>query len=396
MQPDRNGSGSLPRADTASLAHSARVADYLRAAIDDAGGSITFGEFMHHVLYAPGLGYYAAGTEKFGAGGDFVTAPEVSPLFGGVLARRIAPILKDDPTREVLELGPGSGALMTALLGRLQELDAVPAAYRIMEVSPDLVERQRARLVDERPDLASCVHWQHALPAGFRGVVIANEVLDALPVERFVRTATGVEQVAVVRNGDGFDFARLPAPAWLSSSVRAIEQDLGRELPRDYLSELSPGLPGWIDELAASLAEGVIFLFDYGLARHEYYAPDRSGGWLRCHFRHRAHEDALRYPGIQDLSAWVDFTAAAEAASTSGLDVVAWLTQSRFLLDGGLAEEIAGFEAAAAARRLDLSRQVQLLTLPGEMGEHFKCLVLSRGNIAMPASFADGDRSHAL
>lgn len=396
MQPNRDFTAELPEPDAASRTQCERVAAYLETAISDAGGSISFGEFMQHALYAPGLGYYSAGTKKFGPGGDFVTAPELSPLFGNVLARRIAPLFAADGSLQILELGPGSGALPVQLLAKLEELDALPARYRILEVSADLAARQRARLETELAHLAPRVEWLRGLPRRFAGVVVANEVLDALPVERFVRRAEGVDQLRVVRDGAGFAFTRAPAPGWLADAVAAIERGLGRALPEGYVSELSPGIAGWIDDLTACLDTAAVFLFDYGLARHEYYAPDRSGGWLRCHYRHRAHEDPLRYPGIQDLSAWVDFTGVAEAAVTAGLEVAGYFTQSRFLLDGGLTEELEGLESANAAERVDLSRQVKVLTLPGEMGEHVKCLVLSRGKLALEMAQWRGDRSHAL
>lgn len=395
MQPKRHAGFELPQPDADSLEHSRRVANYLRGAIDESGG-ISFGEFMHHALYAPGLGYYDAGAQKFGWGGDFVTAPEVSSLFGNVLARQCAPSLRNDPSRELLELGPGSGALMLQLLTKLEELDALPARYCMFEVSAELRERQQRRLEAELPRLAGRVTWPDRVPTHFRGVVVANEVVDALPVERFVRTVDGVDQLRVVAAGDGFAFEAAPAPAWLSAAVAAIETGLDRRLPEGYVSELSAGLRDWVGDIAACLDEALVFLFDYGVTRHEYYAPDRSGGWLRCHFRHRAHDDPLRFPGIQDLSAWVDFTALAEAAATNELRVEAYVTQSRFLLDGGIAEELTGLAEGTAEERLALSQQVKLLTLPGEMGEHFKCLGLSRGAMSFPDTFALADRSHAL
>jgi len=396
MQHTDQGRSALPAADADSLRHSRRVADFVHAGIRAAGGSISFAEFMQHVLYAPGLGYYSAGARKLGAGGDFVTAPEVSPLFGRVLARQLAPLLRENRGRELLELGAGSGTLIVQLLGSLRELDALPAHCRILEVSADLRERQQARIARELPGFDARVSWIDSLPRNFRGVVVANEVADALPVERFVRTAGGVEQLRVASGRDGFVLARAPAPAYLERAVAEIETGLRRRLPAGYVSEVSTGLPGWIGDIAASLEEAFVFLFDYGVARHEYYAPDRDGGWLRCHFRHRAHDDPLCHPGIQDLTAWVDFTAVAHAAASAGMVVAGYVTQSRFLLDGGLLDEMAARESSAAAAQLELSRQVKLLTLPGEMGEHFKCLGLSTGNVMQPDALRAGDRAHVL
>lgn len=396
VQLNDTSNDRLPVPDQASLEHSRQVADHLKTLIRQGGGSISFGEFMQHALYAPGLGYYAAGTQKFGGDGDFVTAPERSAIFGNVLARQIAPLLMQLDRGGVLELGPGSGALPVQLLGKLEELGALPSTYQILEVSADLSQRQQRRIAAEIPHLLSRVEWIDSLPVSFNGVVVANEVADALPVERFARTSTGVDQLRVSADGEGFRWCQADAPEWLAASVARIEDDLGHRLPDGYVSELSPGLPGWIDDLAGSLEEGYLFLFDYGVARREYYAVDRSDGWLRCHFRHRAHNDALIYPGIQDLTAWVDFTAVAEAGIDAGFGLETYLSQGHFLMHGGLSEELAGLEHADAATRLKLSSEVKLLTLPGEMGENFKCMVFSRGNVAALDGFAAADRSHAL
>ncbi len=393
MQPDRPT--RLPPPDRDAERHCRDVAASLVAAMERAGGSLSFGEYMQHALYAPGLGYYAAGARKFGAAGDFVTAPEVSPLFAQVLARQLAPLLRQGEG-EILELGAGSGLLALQMLEALAEQDSLPARYRILEVSADLRERQQRLLDDGLPGFASRVEWLDGLPRAFRGVVVANEVADALPVERFAVTESGVEQFRVTQVAGRFAWQRVPAPAWLASAVAAIEDDLGAPLPAGYVSELSPGLAGWLADIAAGLDEALLLLFDYGVSRREYYAPERDGGWLRCHFRHRAHDDPLVYPGIQDLTAWVDFTAAAAAAVDAGLDVAGYVTQAQFLLHGGLLDELARRLPADVAGQSELSRQVKLLTLPGEMGEHFKCLALTRGDIALPDAIRAADRSHAL
>lgn len=410
MQPDPSSRRpSLPEPDAAGAAHSARVADSTRRLIDAAGGSISFGEFMQHLLYAPGLGYYVAGSRKFGPDGDFVTAPEVSSLFGAVIARQIAPVLAARADAGILEFGAGSGALALQVLRRLRELDCLPRRYLVLEVSADLRERQQQLLAREEPALAARIEWTDAVPDGFAGVVLANEVLDAMPVERFRIGEDGdVQQLRVVNEGDGFGWSQALAPAWLGDRVAALAADLPQPLPAGYVSELSPGLPGWIGDLAARLSDALVLLFDYGVSRREYYAPDRHDGFLRCHFRHRAHNDPFLWPGIQDLTAWVDFTAVAEAAVDNGLDVAAYVTQSQFLLHGGLAEELllalgdapgsAGNRepAADAAARYELSRQVKLLTLPGEMGEHFKCMGLAAGDVSLPVALIAADRSHTL
>ncbi len=383
---------TLPQPDPLSAAHSRRVARFVHEMIAAGGGSISFAEFMHHALYAPGLGYYAAGSRKFGANGDFVTAPEVSALFGRVLARQCAEVLAGGG--DILEYGAGSGKLAADLLTALGKLGTLPRRYDIFEVSADLRQRQQRYLEREIPDLLPLVHWLDEPPEAVRGVIVANEVLDAMPVERFRRTAGGVEQLRVASDGDAFALVSTAAPPRLVDAVQQIEQDLGHALADDYVSEVSLALPQWIAALA--LEEGVAFLFDYGVSRREYYAAQRNTGWLRCHFRHRAHDDALILPGIQDITAWVDFTRVAESAVDAGFEIAGFTPQSHFLAGGGLDAELEQLEAMSAAARLELSSEVKTLTLPGEMGERFKCMALRRGNVAVPSAFRLADRTHTL
>jgi len=384
----------LPIPDAASADHSMRVANHLRTLIGQ--GSISFARFMHEVLYAPGLGYYAAGRAKFGVAGDFVTAPESSPLFGRVLARQCAQVMQEIDACHILEFGAGSGKLAVQVLQRLAELECVPASYSIFEVSADLRDRQQALIEASVPQLADRVCWLSQLPAEHRGVVLANEVLDALPVERFVCRKHGLQQLCVAVDKEQFVLCEKPAAAPLVAAVIEIEQDLGSRLPQDYRSEVCLAARGWIEDLAAMLRAGVAFVFDYGVGRREYYAPDRCDGWLRCHFRHHAHDDALLLPGIQDLTAWVDFSAVARSAAEQGLDILAYVSQAHFLLNGGIDTELAGFEDLPPDAQLRLSAEVKLLTLPGEMGERFKCLGLGRGFNGTIDSFSEADRAHTL
>ena len=240
------------------------------------------------------------------------------------------------------------------------------------------------------------VAWVDGWPASHRGVVVANEVLDALPVERFIRRSGQVMQLCVTSDGQRFAVAERPAPDYLTAAVTGIEQELGQPLADGYLSEVCIAAPQWIAELATTLQEGTTFLFDYGVSRKEYYAADRSGGWLRCHYRHHAHNDALLLPGIQDITAWVDFTAVAGAALENGLEVVGFTTQAQFLINGGLDAELAGLADLPIDAQLKLAGEVKMLTLPAEMGEHFKCLGLSRGSMLQPAAFRNADRRSAL
>jgi SAM-dependent MidA family methyltransferase len=387
---------SLPQPDAVSAAHSERCAEYIRARIHDAGGSISFAEYMHYALYAPGLGYYVAGARKFGADGDFVTAPEISPLFGRVVARQCAAVLRETANASVLEFGAGSGKLALDMLRALRELDALPAEYRILEVSADLRERQQRLLREEVPQLADRIVWLDRMPASHRGVVLANEVLDALPVERFMRRNNGVYQLRVGDEVGEFVFVDEPAPDILANAVEAIERDIGRQLPDSYISELSLAAPAWIKDVAQMLESGLVLLFDYGVSRQEYYAADRNEGWLRCHFRHRAHSDPLILPGVQDLTAWVDFSAVAAAAADDGLEVLGYVSQGQFLLSGGIDAELHDFARMPLESQLQTSAQVKMLTLPGEMGENAKCICLARGDISRPAAFESADRTHTL
>ena len=387
---------SLPQPDAVSAAHSERCADYIRSRIHDAGGSISFAEFMHYALYAPRLGYYSAGTRKFGDDGDFVTAPEISPLFGRVIARQCAGVLRNVPGGAILEFGAGSGRLALEVLRTLDELDALPTEYSIMEVSADLRERQQRLLRRELPGIADRISWLDRMPETQRGVVIANEVLDALPVERFMRRSGGVYQLRVGDEGGEFVFVDEPAPDILAAAVESIEKDIGERLPDNYVSEVSLAAPAWLRDVAQILEHGMILLFDYGVSRREYYAPDRNEGWLRCHFRHRAHSDPLILTGIQDLTAWVDFSAIAEVAERGGLEILGYVSQSQFLLAGDIEAELQDFAEMPIESQLQTAAQIKMLTLPGEMGENVKCLGLARGDIPRPAAFDSADRTHTL
>ena len=387
---------SLPTPDPASAAHSERVADYIRDRILNSGGCISFAEYMQHALYAPGLGYYTAGTAKFGASGDFVTAPEISPLYGRVLARQCAEVFAEVTDGSILEFGAGSGRLAADLLQALGELEALPRQYQILEVSADLRERQEQFLQREIPEFFDRCVWVDDLPREHTGIVIANEVLDALPVERFARRSDGIHQVCVGIEGKEFGFVERPAPDHLIDAVASIEADIGGPLPLDYVSDISLGATGWISDIATRLLRGVVFFMDYGVSRREYYAADRTAGWLRCHFRHHVHNDPLLLPGIQDLTAWVDFSAVADAAVNSGLEIAGYVSQAQFLIGGGLDKEFEKFTGLSVREQAELSGQAKLLTLPGEMGENFKCVGLSRGVAMTPSAFSFADRTMSL
>ena len=390
---------SLPHPDPLSAAQSRKATDHIRARIDEAGGSISFAEFMHHALYAPGLGYYTAGTTKFGEEGDYVTAPEVSSVFGRVLARQCAEVLDQLDQLEggvILEYGAGSGKLAVDMLAALARRGSLPSRYLILEVSPDLRERQEVYICEHLPLYADLVEWVDDVPDGLRGVIVANEVLDSIPVERFVRRAAGVMQLRVVAGEDGLGFVEAPAPENLRHYVSVVEKDLGYSLPNGYMSEVCLATSPWIGGMSHALRKGVAFLFDYGVTRREYYAPGRSDGWLRCHYRHRAHNNPLILPGIQDLTAWVDFSSVAVAAVAQGFDIAGYSAQAQFLMSGGLDEELQYIASLPVEERVQLSQQIKTLTLPGEMGERFKCIALRKGSIATPTAFEIAERAHTL
>lgn len=387
----------LPAPAPAALAHSRRVEEFIVERLTAAGGWLDFAEYMGLVLYAPGLGYYSAGAAKLGPAGDFITAPEISPLFGRCLARACAPWLRDNPDGVVMELGAGTGALAAELLAACERQGCVPRRYLVLEVSAELRERQRAMLGRLPGHLAAAVEWLDALPASpLKGIVIANEVADALPVTLFRRGVGGAlleRGVAIVDGRPGW--AERPASAALAAAVGAIERDLGVPLGDGYSSEVSLRLPAWIGAVAASIATGVFLVSDYGLSRREYYHPERRRGTFICHYRHRAHEDPFLHPGLQDLSAWVDFTAVAAAGAAAGLAVAGYSTQAHFLIDSGLAAELEALQSGERRADLALASQAKTLLMPGEMGERFKVMALSRGEVDI-GGFGFRDLRHRL
>jgi len=394
MDPTPESQRGLPEPDPAGAAHSNAVAQHVRGRIAAAGGSISFAEFMQEVLYAPSLGYYSAGASKLGAAGDFVTAPEISPLFGRVVACQAAFVLEQLDGGDILEPGAGSGALAVSILTKLAELDELPERYLILEVSADLRERQETRFRREIPQFMERVSWISQLPENFCGVVIANEVADAIPVERFRIDGGKIMQARIGVADDLFAWCFSAAPDYLEAAVREIEADIGHQLADGYESEVSPGLAGWMDDLSKRVERGLILLIDYGVTRSEYYAPDRHSGWLRCHFRHHAHSDPLILPGIQDLTSWVDFSLVAAAATN--MQVAGYITQAHFLMNGGLEAELADFPNLPLEQQVEVSGQVKMLTLPAEMGENFKCIGLAGGDINWPPAFDTTDRAHLL
>jgi SAM-dependent MidA family methyltransferase len=361
----------------------------LRSEIDHAGGWISFARFMELALYAPGLGYYMAGASKLGAEGDFVTAPEVSGLFGRTLAHQIAQVLSSNGG-DVLELGAGSGAMAGDVLGELHCLDCLPRRYVILEPSPQLMQRQRDSLAQRQPALSARVEWVGDLPQGFAGVIIANEVLDALPVHLIAWREAGLHERGVSWNGEF---------VWIERPLRAgplhdAAESIGAQPP--YLSEISLMVPALVRSLAASLHTGTLLLIDYGFGRREFYHRQRCQGTLMCHYRHRAHDDPFYLPGLQDITAHVDFTAIAQAGIDAGLNLLGYTTQAHFLINSGITRLLEQSGPEGENFRFTLAAGAQTLLSPAEMGELFKVIALGRGIDVPLLGFASGDKSRLL
>ncbi|MCC5869445.1 MAG: SAM-dependent methyltransferase [Gammaproteobacteria bacterium] len=382
-------SQALPAPDEDARAHGERVHAHIVAQIHDNGGWLDFARYMDLALYAPGLGYYSAGSTKFGAAGDFVTAPEAGTLFAHALARQLAPLLLAQESPVILEPGAGSGALAGELLPALNELGAPPARYLILEPSAQLQARQREYLKSRLTTrLLRRVKWLNRLPAQMpAGVLLANEVLDALPVQRFRITAEGVMPLGVsVTAKDELCWAQGPHDPAFAALVRARLGTLLDGLPPGYESEFCAMLPAWLTSVLECFEAGAALLIDYGLPRREIYLPERSAGTLRCHFRHRAHDDPLILPGLQDITAWVDFTTVADTAGQCGWEVAGYATQAHFLLDGGI--DIATVAAQSLSpESVTRASELKTLLMPGEMGERFRVMALTRGLNMQPPGF---------
>jgi SAM-dependent MidA family methyltransferase len=372
--------------------HSSAATALVRDRLVAAGGWMSFAQFMELALYAPGLGYYSAGSVKLGAGGDFVTAPEVSDLFSRCVARQCADVLAETGG-EILELGAGTGRMAVTILQSLAKIGVLPTRYAILEVSADLSDRQLARVQQLPPKLRERVVWLDHLPeTPIRGVMLANEVLDALPFQRFV-----VREGCAHELGVGLGAA--DALAWQEAAgdfaaVTSMLRELPDPLPDTYTSELCLRVEPWISSVGQCLDQGALLLFDYGLPRAHYYHPQRTDGTLRCYFKQRAHDNPFVNIGVQDITAWVDFTRVAEAALAAGLEVTGFATQAAFLLGTGI--EAMTAEATDVATRARLAGEARRLLLPGEMGESFKVMALCR-NLQKPLrGFAYQDLRRSL
>jgi len=358
----------FPQPTDEALGFSRALDERIREEVDGAGGWIGFERYMELALYEPGLGYYSGGSTKFGPAGDFVTAPELSGLFGSALADQVTPLLSQLKNPLILELGAGTGALAADILENLGKTQA-PPQYWILELSADLKRRQQGRLSAHGGN----IRWLDRLPdQPFEGVILANEVVDSLPVSCFIKRANAALPLGVQLVDGNFAWAEGDLDPRLSEAVELLEASLGHTLPEGFRSEIRPGLSDWIQTLSAVMARGVMLIIDYGLVRREYYHADRNQGTLLCHYKHLAHTNPFLYPGLQDIGAWVDFSAVADAAVGAGTEVSGFTTQTQFLLESKVLRQLS----------MPSSGQLQglkTLMLPGEMGERFKLILLNKG-----------------
>ncbi len=381
---------SLPIPGADAQKHSQQLCELIHQDIRLQGGWIPFSRFMELALYAPGLGYYSAGASKFGTSGDFTTAPELSPLFGRTLARQLVEIMTlSEP--HILELGAGSGKLALDILTELERQQHLPATYSILEVSADLRQRQQALLKQHLPHLVEHIQWLDALPEHISGAIIGNEVLDALPVHLLHWFNSQILERGVASVKDSFVWMDRPAE---TPGLLELSQQIS--VPDDYLSEISLTARGLVSSLCKRLHTGAMIFIDYGFGTREYYHPQRSNGTLMCHYRHQAHDDPFYLPGLQDITAHVDFTAIAESAIDHGANLLGYTSQAHFLINGGITELISDVSPDNLREYLPLSAQIQKLTSPAEMGELFKVIALGKGIEAPLRNFLSGDKSRML
>ena len=382
----------LPPPSAEAQALSDELTALIAREIQAAGGHISFARYMELALYAPGLGYYSAGSRKLGAAGDFITAPELSPLFAQCLARQLAQ-WHGEGLYHVLEIGAGSGALAAEMLLALQALNCAPEHYFILELSADLRERQQACIAQRAPALRERVQWLDALPDAFEGVIVANEVLDATPAHVVLTHQDAVLEacVQVANGGSAFTWCEIPAPQAIARAAQACHLPLS-----GYRTEINPAANALVESLARTLTRGAMLFIDYGFPAHEFYHPQRSSGTLMCHYRHHAHDDPFAFVGLQDITTHVDFSAVAAAGMAGGATLAGYTSQANFLINCGITELLSATPASDARAYAPLAAQAQKLLSPAEMGELFKVIVLGK-NLAVPLlGFTRGDKSHTL
>ncbi|AXE30354.1 hypothetical protein DK842_10845 [Chromobacterium phragmitis] len=383
---------TLPAASPEALALSQALCGRIGQAIADAGGWIPFSDYMELALYAPGMGYYAAGSSKLGAEGDFITAPELTPLFGQSLARQLAELLPQT-AGAIYEFGAGTGKLAIDLLAELEALGCLPQKYVILDLSPDLMERQRENIGAALPHLAGRVEWASRLPDAIDGIVIGNELLDAMPCEMAFRDENRQlrQRGVTIRDGafayEDRDFA--------NAALAELAAQLVPDIPR-YETEISLANRGFIATVAGALRRGAILMIDYGHAASEYYHPERSMGTLLGHYRHHTVQDPFYLPGLMDLTCHVDFSAVAQSGIDAGLDLIGYTSQAQFLVNCGLVDRLQSLDANDVKSYLPVAKAAQRLLSPQEMGETFKAMGFGKGVSIDWLGFARGDRCYTL
>ena len=400
---------SVPNKD--ALAHSNKLSCSIQKKMAQAGGRLSFTDYMQAVLYEPGLGYYSAGSAKLGEHGDFVTAPEISSLFSKSIAQAILPALAVVHDNNILEVGAGSGKMASDILGHLEQLQQLPSRYFILELSADLRSRQQQRIKESHPSLYDRVEWLDTIPDNLNAVVIANELLDAMPVVRFKKENHSVSVEQVESDGDGFKSFYQPCDLddnnqlnqRIIERINKLERDYG-ELDDNFVSEINFNAEDWLASVSQSLQSGVILLIDYGYPQHEYYHAQRNTGTLNCFYRHRHHNNPFLYPGLQDLTAHVDFTAIADAALKNNLNVIGYTTQANFLFGAGIAQlaessidvtESNATDQKLIIKQIELAGKIKKLTMPYEMGEIVKVIGFSKDcNITLDAFSYNDMRDH--
>ncbi len=384
---------SLPVPDSDAARHSTLLTEFIRNDIADHGGWISFARYMELALYAPGLGYYTAGAHKFGEAGDFITAPELSSLFGRTVARQLIEIMSAS-SPNIMELGAGSGKLALDILTELEQLGQLPDSYTILEVSADLRARQQQLLSERLPHLHERIHWLDSMPEAFSGAIVANEVLDALPAHRLHWRDGGINETGVSWSDQGF--------VWRERAVTdmaLLQAASQHEVPDNYVSEICLAARGLVNSLALCLTQGAILFIDYGFGAREFYHPQRSTGTLMCHYRHRAHDDPFYLPGLQDITTHVNFTDIAECALDDGMELLGYTNQAFFLINNGIAGLLEDTPPEDLKAYLPLSAQLQKLTSPAEMGELFKVIALGKNlksNSGKLSGFMHGNLSRML
>jgi len=375
-----------------ALEHSNRLLETIIADIKKNQGLIPFADYMNLALYAPGLGYYVSGAQKFNVGGDFTTAPEISSLFSECLAKQCQQILPLIATKaDILEFGAGTGCMAADILQYLDKEKTLPENYYILELSPELKKRQEQSINNRCPHLVSKVHWLNSLPDEFSGIILANEVLDAMPVERFQIKESNLYTMMVTEK-----YGILSETFSATKTLKILELFHSRSWPDLYTSEINLNIHPWINSLSQCLKQGVVLLIDYGFSAQEYYHPQRTMGTLMCHYQHHAHHDPFYYPGLQDITAHVDFSAIYQAVMSVGFDILGYTSQASFLLGCGLIDLLPAKDLKTEKEKAKQNHAINLLTSPTEMGELFKVMMLGKNIEAACIGFQFSDRQHTL